>query len=238
MVLLHGLAGNSREWDETASWLVEAHRVVAFDARGHGESERRPADVSRAAHLADVAFWLSKLGLGPVGLIGQSLGGHTAFLVAARCPDLVDSLVVAESTPAAGPEFPHAVRSWLQSWPVPFESHAAALAFFGGDTLWARGWTSGLEASSDGLKPRFDIDVMVASLGEIATTAYWDDWGKVAAPCLIVRAENGVPRADVLRMTELRPQARLVEIAKAEHDVHLDKPAAWRRAVDAFLRDS
>src|SRR5205814_327165 len=83
----------------------------------------------------------------------QSLGGHTAFLVAARYPDLVSALVVAESTPAAGPPFPEAVERWLESWPVPFESREAALAFFGGDTLWARGWASGLEASRDGQSP-------------------------------------------------------------------------------------
>jgi pimeloyl-ACP methyl ester carboxylesterase len=37
-------------------------------------------------------------------------------------------------------------------------------------------------------------------------------------------------------MAELQPNAQLVEIAKAEHDVHLDKPTEWREAVNAFLR--
>jgi pimeloyl-ACP methyl ester carboxylesterase len=237
VVLLHGLAGNAREWYQTASWLVGSHRVYAFDARGHGESERRPGDLSRAAYVADVVFWLDELDLAPVRLVGQSLGGHTAFLVAARHPDLVRSLVVAESTPAAAPQFPQTVRRWLESWPVPFESREAAIAFFGGESLWARGWASGLEASADGLRPRFEVDVMVASLDEIATTSFWDDWSRVRTPSLIVRAENGVPRDDALRMTEMQPDAQLVEIAQAEHDVHLDKPIEWRKAVDAFLRD-
>ncbi len=236
VVLLHGLAGNAREWDETASWLVESHRVFALDARGHGKSEPHPRDVSRAAHVADVVFWLDQLGLAPVQLVGQSLGGHTAFLVAARHLDLVGSLVVAESTPAAGPHFPQAVRTWLESWPVPFESREAAIAFFGGDALWARGWASGLETTADGLRPRFDVDVMVASLREIATTSYWEDWNRVRAPSLIVRAENGVPRDDALRMAEMKPNAQFVEIAQAQHDLHLDKPIEWREAVDAFLR--
>src|SRR5581483_9482705 len=52
VALLHGVAGNAREWDDTASWLVESHRVFAVDARGHGQSERRPGDVSRAARSA------------------------------------------------------------------------------------------------------------------------------------------------------------------------------------------
>jgi pimeloyl-ACP methyl ester carboxylesterase len=113
----------------------------------------------------------------------------------------------------------------------------AAIAFFGGDTLWARGWASGLEATADGLRPRFDVDGMVASLDEIATTSYWDDWSRVRTPSLIVRAENGVPRHNALRMAEKHPEAQLVEIAQAEHDVRLDKPIEWRKAVDAFLPD-
>jgi pimeloyl-ACP methyl ester carboxylesterase len=44
-LLLHGLAGTAAEWEETASWLTANHRVVALDQRGHGRSERRPADV-------------------------------------------------------------------------------------------------------------------------------------------------------------------------------------------------
>jgi pimeloyl-ACP methyl ester carboxylesterase len=95
---------------------------------------------------------------------------------------------------------------------------------------------SGLQSSPDGLMPGFDVDVMVASLDEVAETSYWEDWSNVRAPTLVVRAENGVPRDAVLRMIEAQPRAQLVEIAKAKHDVHLDKPIEWRKAVDAFLQ--
>jgi pimeloyl-ACP methyl ester carboxylesterase len=52
-LLLHGLAGYAGEWADTARWLTARCRVVALDARGHGDSERAPDDVSRAAHVAD-----------------------------------------------------------------------------------------------------------------------------------------------------------------------------------------
>ena len=83
-VLLHGLAGYAGEWAATARWLTGRCRVVALDARGHGRSERRPADVSRAAHVGDGAFAIESLGLGPAIVVGQSLGGQTALLLAAN----------------------------------------------------------------------------------------------------------------------------------------------------------
>jgi pimeloyl-ACP methyl ester carboxylesterase len=79
------------------------------------------------------------------------------------------------------------------------------------------------------------MDVMVDSMREIATTSYWDEWGLVRAPTLVVRAGKGVRREDVLRMKSANPHARLIEIVDAMHDVHLDKPREWRKAVDPFL---
>src|SRR5215212_9870964 len=79
VLLLHGLAGHADEWAQTASWLTERWRVVALDARGHGRSERLPGDVSRASHVADTGFVIERLGLQPVVVVGQSVGGLTAL---------------------------------------------------------------------------------------------------------------------------------------------------------------
>jgi pimeloyl-ACP methyl ester carboxylesterase len=139
VVLLHGLAGDSDEWAETAERLRERHRVVALDARGHGRSERLPADVSRAAHVADVAFVIEQLGLAPVALIGQSLGGNTAMLVAAERPDLVASLVLAEAGPAEDPAAPAAVEEALrrrQDPPFDVELMVRTLAEPVGRSYW------------------------------------------------------------------------------------------------------
>jgi pimeloyl-ACP methyl ester carboxylesterase len=236
VLLLHGLAGHAREWDETASWLATGHRVVALDQRGHGQSERSPSDVSRAAFVDDAEAWIEELDLAPVVLIGQSLGAHTAFLTAARRPDLVGALVVAEATPQADPGAPASVGSWLGGWPVPFASHSDAIAYFGGDSLWAQAWTAGLEQADDGLRPAFEISVMVAALEESSRVSYWDEWGQIRCPTLIVRAKGGEGCPAIYeRMNRSLPGSRLVEISDAGHDVHLDQPAHWRAAVEDFL---
>lgn len=235
VVLLHGLAGYAEEWSETAAWLSESFRVVAIEQRGHGRSERLPADVSAEAFVSDTEMWLERLDLAPAVLVGQSFGGLVAFLVAARRPDLVRALVVVEATPAAGPEAPEAVGSWLESWPAPFPSEKQALAFFGGDTIWARTWVAGLEERNDGLHGRFEPDVLVRALAEASGRDWWTDWARVSCPVLVVRGEHGKDRGDVLRMVDTVPAARLAEIEGAGHDLHLDQPGRWRATLGAFL---
>ncbi len=63
LLLLHGLAGHRGEWDALAARFSATHRVVAFDARGSGESTRRPGDVTRAAHVRDVLAVARRFGL-------------------------------------------------------------------------------------------------------------------------------------------------------------------------------
>ncbi len=82
-MLLHGLAGHAGEWQDTAEWLTEEHRVLAPDARGHGRSERRPTDLAPSAYIDDASFLIEQLAQPPVILVGQSLGGLTALVLAA-----------------------------------------------------------------------------------------------------------------------------------------------------------
>jgi pimeloyl-ACP methyl ester carboxylesterase len=185
-LLLHGFAGHAEEWTETAAWLTDRCHVLALDARGHGRSERRPADVSRAAHVADAVFAFGADG--PAILIGQSLGGVTALLVAAERPDLARALVVAEASPAQGSQREvAAVRDALARSPVPFASREAAVAYFGG----AEAWADGLEQREDGLWPRFDVDVMSRTPREADRRSYWQEWDRIRCPVLVVRGANG-----------------------------------------------
>ncbi|MFE2046812.1 alpha/beta fold hydrolase, partial [Streptomyces sp. NPDC059477] len=146
VVLLHGLAGHAGEWDGLARRLSGDWRVVAVDQRGHGRSERVPRDVSRDAFVADVAALPRSLGLEPpVVLVGQSLGGHTAILTAARHPGLVRALVAVEAGAGApDPDGPARIGRWLGSWPVPFPDRAAPRpGVGGGPSLRARGHPGG-----------------------------------------------------------------------------------------------
>lgn len=234
VIFLHGLAGYGGEWAETASWLRERLRVVAPDLRGHGASTRVPASMSPEAFVGDVVGWLRAFAPEGASLVGQSFGGLIAFLTAARHPELVARLVVAEASPAPDPDAEIETRGWLESWPVPFPDEESAVRFFGGESLRARAWAHGLEVRNGGLWPRFDIETLVRALHE-AARGWWKEWGDVRCPTLVVRGERGLA-ADVAEEMAARVEgAVLATVPDAGHDVHLDAPAGWRSTLEPFL---
>ena len=236
VLLLHGLSGHSEEWAPTAAWLARRARVVAYDARGHGASERSPADVSPEAQVADAVSVIEALDLAPVVIAGHSLGGHTALLVAAEHPELVRGLIVAEASPSSGDASGVGeVGAALARWPVPFATREDAIAFFGGPSLRAEAWARGLEQREDGWWPRFDPAVMERTLREAMASETWSAWDRIACPVLIVRAAHGiVPEQAVAEMSARNPGARLAEVPGG-HDVHLERPDEWRAALTSFL---
>jgi pimeloyl-ACP methyl ester carboxylesterase len=240
VVLLHGQAGAAEELRPTAEALAPRHRVVVPDQRGHGRSTRRPADVSRRAYAADAAAVVEHLGGGrPAALVGQSMGGHTAMLVAAWYPHLVTRLVMLEAgvggTAPGDEDYPARLGRWFASWPVPFADRAAAVAHLGG-TPTARALAADLDETPDGLRPRFDADVMEAAIAPVAAEARWAEWSSIAAPTLLVRGDRGtVPADEDARMRAERPDVRHAVIAGAGHDAHLDAPAAWQALLALYV---
>jgi len=101
LVLLHGLGLGAADFAEVLPELAADRRVLALDLRGHGGSDRSDAytlDLLRA----DVLAALDALGLERVDLLGHSLGGVVAYLLAGQHPEQVRRLVL-EDVPA-----PHA----------------------------------------------------------------------------------------------------------------------------------
>ncbi len=179
--------------------------------------------------------------LGRVILVGQSIGGLTALMVAARRPELVRALALVEAAPSEGgygEEAAQVMGDALRCWPVPFPSHAAAAEFFRarfGDGA-AVPWADGLEEHADGWRPRFEVEVMTRTVAEMQEPASWADWEALSCPVLVVRAGRGIIEPQVVREMAARlPAAEVSEVPEARHDLHLDRPHEWRKALTDFL---
>ena len=101
LVVLHGLLGSARNWQSAGVALAaRGHRVLAPDLRNHGVSPWGD-DCSYAALAGDVVACLERLALGPVHLVGHSMGGKAAMRLAVARPDLVARLTIVDIAPRA-----------------------------------------------------------------------------------------------------------------------------------------
>ncbi|HTO59167.1 MAG TPA: alpha/beta fold hydrolase [Pseudomonadales bacterium] len=105
LVLLHQLGSDARDWDAVAAALADRFHVLALDLRGHGESARaQPYTFERMRD--DVALFVDALKLERFALLGHSMGGTVAFLVAEAFPDRLRALVVEDTPPPTGSNLP------------------------------------------------------------------------------------------------------------------------------------
>lgn len=234
VVILHGLAGSAREFFQTAAALPE-FRTILIDLRGHGRSTRRPDDLSRKALVDDVVQVIETAVGEPVALVGQSMGGHTAMLLAAARPDLVSQLVLRETGPGSGDDSQNkAMGEFFRSWPVPYASHATAQEFLGHGAL-EKAWADDLEERSDGLWPRFDPDVMVSAIKEVSAPR-WEEWESIIAPTSVVYGENGMFTSDEKSEFVLRGfNVQRHDLTGASHDGHLDAFDDWMSVLNSVL---
>lgn len=233
VVLLHGLTATRRYVVMGSKWLERnGHRVVAYDARGHGQSEPAPSpDAYRYEDLAaDLAGVMDRCGIESAVLAGASMGAHTLLRFALDAPDRVRGLVVI--TPAFEPGgLPDerlsrwdalsdglrtgGVDGFLEAYgppPVPEQWRDTVVRVLR-QRLSAHAHP---EAVADALKvvPRSDV------------FESWDELGRVRAPTVVVASRDEAdpehPFAVARSYCEAIPDARLVSEEPGS------SPLAWQ----------
>src|SRR5215208_3962686 len=230
LLALHGHLSEGLSFTDLARELAPDWRVVAPDQRGHGDSDRT-TDYSREGYVADAVTLLDRLGLGPVVVLGHSLGGLNAYQLAAWHPDLVSALIVEDiGAVLEGPNH----LSFCLGWPYEAPTREELIEGLGeAGPLFADRMR---ERPDGGCVLPFHPRVMVLSEAQNRGD-HWDDWLASECPALLVRGiRSQVFEADQARaMVERRPSARLVEL-DADHFVHDADPAGFAEAVRGFLR--
>jgi pimeloyl-ACP methyl ester carboxylesterase len=99
LVFVHGAASNRRCWHQQVPRFTSAHRVVAVDLRGHGESDASSEGYTLRLFAEDLASTCTQMGIDSPVVIGHSLGGLVALDFACAYPDHVagfDRLVTSD----------------------------------------------------------------------------------------------------------------------------------------------
>lgn len=97
LLLIHGMAGSSGTWEDVMPGLADDFSVLAPDLIGHGESAKPRGDYSLGAFASGLRDLLAELDIGPVTVVGHSLGGGVAMQLAYQHPEVVDRLVLVSS---------------------------------------------------------------------------------------------------------------------------------------------
>ena len=94
VVFVHGLGGNWQNWLENLPRVAQGRRALALDLPGFGASEMPREDISVLGFSETVEAWLQDLGVGPVVLVGNSMGGFVAAELAIDYPARVERLAL------------------------------------------------------------------------------------------------------------------------------------------------
>lgn len=241
LVLLHGGFLDHRMWAEQIRTSAPRHRVIAFDARGHGGSDNatgpyRPVD--------DVAALLHALDAAPAVLVGVSMGGATAVDCALEHPDLVRAVVVS----GVGTSEPVFEDPWALDVLAAEERALAA-----GDVA---GWADAFQRFTAG--PHRDVadvdagvlsrvrEMALGTLGKhtagepdhrVPVTATWERAPGIAVPVCAVNGALDAPDhlAMADRLVELVPDGRATTVPDAAHYPNMEHPARFDAELTSFL---
>jgi pimeloyl-ACP methyl ester carboxylesterase len=242
-LLLHGIGHAGRQWDFFARAVDRRLRLVAPDARGHGDSTKPADGYAYADFVSDIVAILDALGLARVVLVGHSMGGAHAIAFTLAQPERVSRLIVIDAGPMLEPEGSTRARRLTSTRPAGFPSAADAERYIRAtspgysDEIYTHRVRWLLREAPEGLVWRSDLVALERILARSPGDA-WDRIGEIAAPTLLVRgARAGHLGAETARrMVERMPDARVLELA-AGHNVHLDRPTELADAVVAFAHE-
>lgn len=245
ILLLHCFGLSSQVWREVMPALAAAgHRVAAYDAFGHGKSDR-PTRRLRLDTLAAAAFdVLDVLGWPQATLIGSSMGGATALTVAIDAPERVTGLVLVD---AAGLD----LRAWYGPlWRTLDPIHAAQ----GPDWAWGVAYDLAVERSHP-LSTRVRRELL-STRGDPQQARAAFNFKTIVDDLLVVDRTSGLPRvtAKTLVVTGTHDRlvhpdharrlasgivgARLVVWDDVGHLPQLEDPARLSEAIVGFLASS
>jgi pimeloyl-ACP methyl ester carboxylesterase len=243
LVLLHGLLGSSRNWVAAGRQFAGHFRVFALDARNHGESPHDPVH-TYAAMAADVANWIRLHEDRPVHLLGHSMGGKTAMLLACRHPELIARLVIVDIVPKDyfGSNH-HLTFRALQNLELGLlssrEDADRHLEPAIPDWAFRRFLLTNLERQASGWRWIVNLDVLASSLREIEKDPL-DRIDLYPGPALFVFGGNSnyFQGGDHVPVQRHFPAAELEFIDGSGHSPHFDRPQEFCACVKRFLLSS
>jgi N-formylmaleamate deformylase len=234
LVALHGLTGSGACWVPLAHALEDECDLVTPDARGHGRSSAPPDGYRYRDHAGDVAGLIESLGLASPILLGHSMGGMTAALVAARAGVTVRGVVLADPTFLS----PERRREVHESDVV--EQHRRFLRSDRDELLSqarARHPRRAPELVALMTDARLQTRIQAFDVLEPPSPDYCELVSAIRVPILLVIGDRGIVFLETAQeLRSLNRRLRYEQIPDAGHGLPYDQPDRFAVAVRSFVR--
>ncbi|MEE2862057.1 MAG: alpha/beta fold hydrolase [Paracoccus sp. (in: a-proteobacteria)] len=241
VLLVHGLFGQGRNLGAQARRLAETRPVITVDLRNHGESPHDD-DATYAALAGDLAGLIEDLG-GRVDLVGHSMGGKAAMVLALTQPSLVRRLVVMDIAPLAydHDQTPHidAMES-LDLTGITRRSEADRALATRVDDRGVRAFLlQSLDLKASPPVWRLNLAALRRQMPQIVGWPGDLPRGSFSGKAMALRGARSdyVDEAGETALREFFPQVRVVTLKDAGHWLHADAPEAVAETLAAFLGD-
>ena len=234
LILLHGLMANGVCWTCLAHALEEKYDVIIPDARGHGKSSVPDHGYRYEDHANDVTGLINALRLPPPILLGHSMGGMTAAVVASRKPNLLRGLILAD------PAFliPKVQREVRDSDVA--DQHRRILNMSLDEVVEearAKHPNRSLEILELFARARLQTSMSAFDVLTPPNPDYKQLVSEIDVPSLLVFGDKGVVSSVVAEeLKNLNSRFQIEQIREAGHAVHLDQPERFADIVKSFLR--
>ncbi len=236
LVLIHGLGSSALDWEFQVPVFSKSYKVITFDLRGHGRSDKPagPYDVPMFAH--DIAGLLLGLDISaPAHIVGLSLGGGAAFQFALDCPEQTKTRTIVNSAPTLGPveqarpEIERRVGIVQQLGMMAMGQGLAA-------NLFPKPEQAPLRETFIQRWAQNDENAYIAATRSMLGWNVMNRLGEIKCPALIISADQDYAPVAVKEMyIKLMPDARLAVIADSHHATPMDQPDAFNRVLLDFL---
>jgi 3-oxoadipate enol-lactonase len=245
LLLVHGFGGAKEDFADHVDALAARHRVVTFDHRGHGASDK-PADAAAYSldrMAADVLAVADGLGIDAFRLLGHSMGGMVSRRVVLAEPERIDALVLMDTSPGPIPRLD----------PELAELAAGIILEQGKDVLKPMLDEAGTLESPAHLRLLAERPEMLeyeARNWQALSPVMWATMllelvhqpdqlellAGVHCPTLVIVGDQDEPFVDASRaMAAVIPGAELVVVRDAGHSPQFENPGRWFEALDGFL---
>jgi pimeloyl-ACP methyl ester carboxylesterase len=234
VVLLHGLIGSGACWTPVARALEAEFDVIMPDARGHGGSDAPLHGYRYEDFAGDVEGLIRELGLPSPILVGHSMGGMTAALVASRGAVELGGLVLVDPT-FISPEWQREVRDSDVA-----EQHRRALTLTKAELVAearARQPHRSLELLELLAEARLKTRMAPFDVLTPPNPDYRHVVGAIEVPTLLVIGDKPVVSPETAEeLRQLNPRLRVEQLEGAGHGVPYDQPENLAAAIESFAR--